>query len=526
MFMRLGIHKYYLTALFLFSLLVYSTPYIVTGIPLTFQLSSDAELHVAHWRDLSETEFGIFKSDTMFQKDTRPAAELAVDSLIVRTGERIGIDVLTLSILISIVASIIFLSGVYAVVLYSTSDAFLAFLVSLGSVIPAFVLGGFYWGFMTLGFLPRELALSLAVWLLLFNFISIRRNKIFIRTAVFIGAGFLANWYPVLFFHFILVLFGAEIIREKKLTLRNLMHLALFFVSAFFALYDTVLKSGNVSTPDGDALHFRFGYMLLSSWQYALLRYLRRFILYGILVGVCAFLAKRFFNQEHKNFLGEWYALLISSAVFSGIGLFLENNTLYTKFLFSRSSVWFTFAAMVIVAWFVSEYVKKFFHIRYTKIVIFFIVYGVFILQSAIPTLYRDLKYISQNVDEYRSSIEFLQKLPSVVPFSELVLADPKTANQIRAYGSRGTYVSWKEGGIALLDGVGGKEWLLRLQETSALFGARDGEKIIDFALERGLSYVIFDTNAIKYNDQKKRTGYSYIGVKYIIKNFKVIEAL
>lgn len=494
--MTFGIHVRFLALLFLFAFLVNSAPLILTGIPLSFQLSSDAELHVAHWRDLSSKESGIFETDAMFQKDTRPAGELLIDQKLVRMGEFFGWDVIDWSIAVSAVALLVFLSGVYAVVAYTLQDAFLGFVVALGSVIPAYVLGGFYWGIAALGFLPRELTLAIAVWLLFGYFFGVREKREGIVTGVFVLAGLLANWYPVLFFHFAFMLFVAEIIRTRRLAWRNLANVAVFFLAAAFAVFDVLKKSGMVTPPDLDILHFRFGYMLLSPWQYAVFRYLRRFIVYGVMVGASMFAAKRILDGEERRPLQEWYAILISAGIFSIIGILLEYFTPYTRFLFSRISVWFTFAAMVILAYLISEFFKRIPAITWKKTALFAVLMGIFILQSAIPTFYRNIRDLREHREDQLFQKAMFEKIPEVVPQDALVLADPKIANKIRAYGSRGTYVSWKEGGIALLDGAGGREWADQLRRTAAAFETRDFKTLAGFATEHRIRYLLIDDRA------------------------------
>ncbi|MEK9174472.1 MAG: hypothetical protein AAB725_00685, partial [Patescibacteria group bacterium] len=136
-----------------------------TGVPAKYQLNSDAEVHLVHWREFSDENEVFLADDAMFKLDIRPVGELFVDKIIVKVGEFLNINILSWSVIVSYASIIVFLSGVYFVVSRSLNNRLVGFLVGLGSVIPAFSLGGSSWGFPANGFLTRDLALGLGVWL-------------------------------------------------------------------------------------------------------------------------------------------------------------------------------------------------------------------------------------------------------------------------------------------------------------------------------------------------------------------------
>ena len=65
------------------------------------------------------------------------------------------------------------------------------------------------------------------------------------------------------------------------------------------AISDIVSKSLSFTAIDMGAFRGRFSYLLLESWDYALLRYLRRFILYFTAVALFYFASRKIFSKEN-----------------------------------------------------------------------------------------------------------------------------------------------------------------------------------------------------------------------------------
>ena len=502
--MTYGKHAIFLTVIFSAVLLINFTLSIITNIPLKNQLSSDAELHLTHWREFSTNEGNDFANDEMFRKDTRPRGELLVNKLLVRLGEWLKVGLLEWSIWVSSLSLVVFLSGIYFVVAYSLKKPWLGFLVALGSIIPAFSLGGSTWGFLAQGFLPRELALGIAVWIMLIYFYGLEKNRIWVSRLVFLLAGIFSNWYPVLFFHFAAVFFIAEIIRLKSIRKELLIYGLLYAAGASFALMDIFIKSAQTAPIDLEVFRFRFRYMLLSSFEYTFLRYLRRFLIYIAIVTGLFIFSKKTLNSDELRPLSPWYAIWLSAALISLAGIVLENFTTFARFLFSRASVWFLFASMVIIAYTIHRiYEKKVKNSLLSSTVLATGILLIFTGQSAIPSIYRQIKDLRINSANYNNYISLLENLKEVTPNDAIILASPREANKIRAYGARGTYVSWKEGGIALLDGKSGREWFERLHEVDAVFGQKNLEALQKYAQAKNIRYIIYNTNEISNDNQQ-----------------------
>ncbi len=462
-----------------------------TGVPAKYQLNSDAEVHLVHWREFSDENEVFLADDAMFKLDIRPVGELFVDKIIVKVGEFLNINILSWSVIVSYASIIVFLSGVYFVVSRSLNNRLVGFLVGLGSVIPAFSLGGSSWGFPANGFLPRDLALGLGVWLFGLYLSGVKSGSLRNIRLMFFTMGILANWYPLLFFHFSLALIFADIVRLKSLRQDHVFYGLIFCAGAIFAISDIVSKSLSFTAIDMGAFRGRFSYLLLESWDYALLRYLRRFILYFIAVALFYFASRKIFSKDSMSSLKPWYALWLSSGALSLFGLYLENYTSFARFFISRLSVWFIFSSMVILAygiWLATGYKKSISR----KILVVLGVLLIFLGQSMIPTAYRYARDLRANSADYLKEMAVIEKLKDITAPDDFIFMDPDRAGKIRTYGARGTYVSWKDGNIAVLDGVGALEWSYRLKAADDAFNSRDFDKISAFGQANNIKYFLY----------------------------------
>jgi len=511
-------HSLFLATIFLAAIVFNFLPQFLSGIPLPRQLSSDAENYVVHWYQYSEYYGNNFLNDKSFQYEIRPAGDLFVDKIFVRIGEFLKIDLPVWSVLISIIALLIFLSGVYALSFYTLNSAFSALIIGLGSIMPTFALGGGTWGFQTLGYLPRDLAIGFALWLLLLFIYGKDKGVKWAPFAVFLISGLFANWYPVLFFHFITVLLLADIIHDKKMSVKHLCYGLIFSIGAFFAIYDVISKVKTTIPPDLEALHMRFGYMYISSFTYGVFRYLRRVIIYLVWIPAIIVYSKKIFEGKAKKALSFWLAIWISAGVIMTVGVLLEQFTVYAKFLFSRTSLFFIFSSMAISTLVLTRVVENNFpNLKHKKIIMALFLLVIFTGQSSIPTVYRYISGVTKNADAEKSFYDVLTVLSNKTSSKDIILADPGYSNSIRAYAIRSVYTSWKDGGVSLLDGKGGREWFERFTETNELIQNGSFNSIVDFGLKKGASVVFIETNKISdYPSLAKKYNY-YLSGNYAI---------
>ena len=366
---------------------------------------------------------------------------------------------------------------------------------------PTFALGGTSWGFRTLGYLPRELALGFALWLLLLFLYGKRQNIAWVPFAVFFAIGIFANWYPILFFHFAIVLVVADIIQNRRISKEHFIYCVLFTVGASFAIFDVISKAKETIAPDLDIVHIRLGYMYISSFTYGVLRYLRRVIIYAVWIPGLIFFSKKFLKERVKENLSFWLALWISAGIVMTAGVLLEQFTIYAKFWLSKTSLFFIFASMIITTAILARAFEHFFpsH-RFKKVILASLLLIIFVGQSSIPTIYRSLAGAVRNAKSEKLFHEALDVLSQHTTPKDIVLANTKYSNKVRAYALRSVYSSWKDGGVSVLDGKRGKEWYERFIETNEALGTNDLKAIIEFSRKNGITVLFLETNAIKKN--------------------------
>lgn len=481
--------------------LVNSSFYFFTGIPLKYQQSSDATVHVVDWQRLAQNYSGGFENDLMFQNyQAQPTGVLFVDKILVGISDTFNIELLNWSIMISYIFLAVFLTGVYFLVLYSTKNLLLATTISLVSIIPVISLGLSSWGFLTKGFVPKEISLGIAVWLSIIYVWGVSTNSKRKVGIFFLLLGLFSNWYPVLFFHYAIVLLVAEVIRQGGVKKQHFLYGLVFLAAAPIALFDIFIKSSNF-TPPVNAIIVDHYAETLRSWKYLFLHYLRKQIVYIAIVAFLWYIYRHILKKEYPPLITLWYAIWWSALVWSLLGVGIEIFApSYMKYLLSRTSVWFYFASMIIVGYTAYEiWFTK--YARSTKNSILFSVVLSFILlaQSSVLNVYKGIEEGRDNSQDYQQYLSILTQLKTVIPPGSVILSNPdKEAKTIRAYGGVGSYVSWKDGNVTLFDGDAATIWFNRYKETQRVFLQKDFSEIQDLATKHNLQFYLFDKRDIE----------------------------
>lgn len=495
-------HILFLAIIIFTATIISMLPKIVSGIPLSQQLSSDAEFHIVHWYEYSKDYKGNFLQDKFFQLDRRPAGDLFIDKTLVKIGEFFGFPLPEWNVAISMVALFSFLIGVYALSYLALDDSFLAFIIGLGSIIPTFALGGATWGFPALGYLPRDFAIGFCLWIFFLFLYGKKRKIAWLSYFTFFMAGIFANWYPVLFTHFTATMILTDIIQKRKISKEHIFYGMIFTVSASFAIFDIISKAKETIAPDLDILHERFRYMYIFSLQYGIFKYLRRIIIYAVWIPGIIFFFKKFFGEmkeETKKIISFWSSVWIASGIIMIFGIFLEQYTIYEKFLFSRTSVFLIFASMIITAELTKQLLNHLYpnHKMKNFVIISFLMI-IFIGQSGIPTTYRSIRDTAKNATSAKKELASLAILKQHTVPTDIILAETLYSNKVRAYSLRSVYSSWKDGGVTLLNGNYARDWQSRWLETNKIFRTGDLNAIIQFGRANGATKVFIETSKIK----------------------------
>ena len=505
------LHLGILSVLFAAAALVNSVPYLFNELSPAYRQSSDATVHVVQWQQYASTYSGNFDNDVMFRNyQAQPTGTLFVNRVLVRISELLGVGILEWSVIISILSLMLFLSGVYTLVLYTTKKPLLGLIIGLVSIIPVISLGLSSWGFLTLGFVPKELSLGIAVWLTILYLRGVSDNSPARIAGFFALLGLFSNWYPPLFFHYALVLMTVEVLRARAITKAQVLYGVVFLLAAPVALFDIFIKAGGFTQPILAIIVSHYG-VPLQSLSYLLIHYLRKQIIYVVLVGILWYIYRRVLQKEYPPLMTLWYYIWWSTLVLSLIGVGIEVfYPLYMKYLLSRVSVWFYLASMIIVTYTAHElWFARFSYSLRTSAVFAVLMMIVLLGQTSVLNVYHGAQKFRQNATNYQNYLSIVTHLRETVPPGTLVLANPDgEANTVRAYGGVGTYVAAKDGNVTLFDGNAATIWFNRYQEVQGVFAERDFKAIRFFAIAHGLQYYLFDTTDLNsgMDELKKST--------------------
>jgi hypothetical protein len=485
-----------LTLIFVVALLVNGLPYVFAGLSPAYNQSSDATVHVTDWQEFSPTYPGTFAHDVMFTNFSGVSSGvLGADKALVRVSEWLRVPLLDWSILISTLSLIAFLSGVYFLVLYSTKNTLLALLIGLVSVIPVISLGLSSWGFTVTGFVPKETSLAIAVWLLILYLRAIATESRKRMVFFFVLLGICANWYPPFFIHLAIVLLTVEVLRARAITKDQFLYGILFLVAAPLALYDIFVIGGHFTKPDLSIIYDHYG-APLHSLSYLLLHYLRKQIIYAVVVGLLWYLHRRLVREDLTPLMRTWYFIWWSTLFWSLIGVGIEVFfPLYMKYLISRISVWFYLASMIVIAstgyavWRATIKRSALSCLLFSAVVLL-----VLVSQTSLPSVYAGALSLVHDAPTYKQYLAVVTQASHYVPSGTLVLANPDgEANTVRAYGSTATYVAAKDGNVVLYDGRAAEAWFTRYKELQQIFAKKDFAAVQSFAQVHGLHYFLFD---------------------------------
>lgn len=463
-------------------------PVIASDLPLSRQLSSDAEWYAVAL--MRVTVPPAIASDDVYALELLPATEREALGLTVRLGQLTGLDLLDWSVLLSFVTVAVFVLGAYAVT-RATLPPSLALLVSLALIVPVHALGSTQLGFQAMGFLPRDLGLALSMIVLLGYIRAGRRTAPL--AATFLLCGLLANVYSMLYAHLALVLLGAEALRDRGVRPRIFAFAMLLVIGALPTELE-VLTQVRFSAPDPEILRIRESSLLLSSLSSALTQLLRRPLIYAGLLVLLVTIARRMGRLRDNGMLTPWFAIATSSAAITVLGLVVENATPFVRYLPSRASVFFLFAAMVLCAALLPSIAEQWRGSRGRLIGIAALA-AIFLVQSNVPTvarqIYDDVALAAERREVSLIAVRLAETTGSTDTF--LAPADelPDIAASLRTYARRPTFVSFKDLGVVLYDGARGRALFGRWEAAQAVLRASEVDVIRSFLREHHIAAAV-----------------------------------
>jgi hypothetical protein len=463
-------------------------PLLASDVPLSRRLSSDAEWYAVALMRLAEPP--MIASDDVYALDLLPGTEQIAVRLLGGLGRLAGLDVLDWTVLLSFAILIIFVLGAYSLT-RATLPPSLALLVSLALIVPAHALGATQLGFQAMGFLPRDLGLALSMFVLLGYIRGERRTGPL--AVAFLCCGLLANVYSMLYAHLGLVLLGAEALRDRGLRPRLITFAALLVIGAL-PTGIAVLTRGAFSPPDLEILRIREASLLLGPFPAVLTQLLRRPIIYAGLLIVIVTITWRWGMLRRHEALTPWFAVATSAVIVTVLGLVVENATPFVRFLPSRASVFFLLAAMVLCAGLIPDVVERW-RSGQARALGFAILAAIFLLQSNLPTVARQLSDDVVLAAQRRDLARVADRLAASTSFADVFLAPadelPDVAASLRTYARRPTFVSFKDLGIVLYDGARARTLFSRWEAAQSAIRAPELDTIRAFLREHRIAAAI-----------------------------------
>lgn len=482
---------WHLALIFTVALLFTHLPQAFTGIPLSYQLSGDAECYINIWQELLNPQ--IFAHDLTMPR-ILPQVELRLLEILAKIGLIFMDNLYVWSIFLSLAMLFVFLAGLYFVTWYGLGNQTYAFLIALFGVFPVRLLGAIRFGFQALGFTPRQLAVSISLFLILIYLGGIRRESRKMTGLFFFLCGVLANFYPPLFAQMALTFLLAEAFRLGGLRPVLWAYAGLALLGVLPSMFDILAHFGPAQPVDVAILRKRHGYLLLFPLSGKTLYYLRTVLAYSIFVlGLYFFLFRKCEPNETRP-LQPWFALAKASFTLSVLGLIIENTTPFMRFFISRTSLWFALSSTVIIVHGVFLYFRK---ARKNKLRLapYVCLSTFFVMQSHLFPIGVQMWKGYQNRAVRQELLQTAEMLKSLSSPEDLVVAPTgpgkDLANSLRTYSLRPVYVAYKDGGASLINEARGRLWWERYQKVRNLFHAPSPERLLDFMSAEGIQFAL-----------------------------------
>ena len=436
---------------------------------------------------------GVAADQAGIPMDTKPIGDQIVNRSIGVFANYFNLDLLGLSVYLSIVSLVLFVIAIYCLSLTSLRHRGWALFIAAVSIIPIHALGGTTFGFRALGFLPRDLALGITIGTLTLYVYSVQKKRLRLTYVAFCLCGLFANYYSIAFVHLFVIMSLAEIIRARKITRHHFGFAAVWVVAALPAIGDLIGKTNTWAPVDLEIMRMRNGFMIAAPISIAAVQYLRRFIIHGILCFIGIALVRNFSDESTKNEMGPWIPLAVSSLIIAVAGLIVEANTEYLRMFFSRASQVLTIASMLFTVAGLRALATHL-RVKAPNLAVVSVAGFLFLFQSNVGTILRFWKGLERTRIESEQFFEAVEMVKAVTPSSAIIMAPSPIINDLaaslRTYANRRIYVAYKDGGVSLVDGHRAREWWARYQRQNAVLDTQDPDVLGEFLSQEGIDFV------------------------------------
>jgi hypothetical protein len=339
---------------------------------------------------------------------------------------------------------------------------------------------------------------SLLLLLAYFHVIGNHRRMGF----VFLACGLVGNFYILVFSHLFATLWVAEVFRAHGIRWRHLAYAALFAAGALPTFLATFSALTAAAPLDIAVMRLRHPYMMIFPLGPALATTLRRVLIYSVVTPVLAWVAARHGNDAERRGLQRWMPVLAGAAAVSVAGIIIENTTTLWPYHISRASVFFILAAMMVCAVGL-EAAARLVAASWARPLAAVCLLGLLLVQSNLPSVYRHLRDLRDSRLERQNLLAAAAWLRNNTTDADRLLAptsvDQDLALTLRAYALRPIYVSFKDGGISMLDGEAGQDWYRRLQRQQDALRSPDSGALVKLMRQERVRYAVLQNMDMRF---------------------------
>ena len=469
-----------------FCALLYSMiPFFLTGINLNGLLLSDAEFY-AH--SMEAMRSGLSALQAGIPMDSKPIGDQLLNKYIGLIAQYLSINLFSFSVFLSIISLLLFLTAIYFLCRETLESNSLALFISLWCIIEIHALGGTTFGFRALGFLPRDFALAISLFILYIYILALQRNSNKLLLASFFFCGIFTNYYSIAFVNLLGVLSVSEAIRQRTVSLKLISLILMWAALASPALMDLATKTSNWSSVDLRILRERNSFMIFTGFNIDSIKYIRRFFIHSV-AGIISMV----YIGKSKAKIEPWFYILSSSILLSITGIFIESTTEYLRLFISRASQYVTISSMILCCYASSVFLRTHFA-KYSSALLYFSLSIFFLFQSSITSIFnmwQDQRTNRQNRDEFLIAAHYA----AISTDKDSLFIVPSSPSQdlaasFRTYANRRIFTSYKDGGISLVDGERARIWEHKYKIQEEVFSSNSLQPLLSLMKDGGIDYI------------------------------------
>ena len=448
-----------------------------------------------------------------YTRTIKPGFENYLHSGLIEFAHLTGVHPNSISIAVSVLSLAVFVIALYALLWRSLEGATgLAFLMAFLCILPVHAVGITTLGFQALGFLPRDTASAVAMALLVWYFHIVKTRATRQMPWLFIVCGLLGNVYLLVFAYLAEVALLAEIIRDRHLGVRHLGYGLAFLAGACPVIAQSLALLGNSAPLDNAVLDVRHPYMMVFPLGNAVLTGMRRELVYCLLVPPLWLAISRCGSPEERVAAQPWGALTLAAFIATFLGVIVENAANIWAPHLPRTSIFFLLGSMVICGLGLQVAARQVVP-RYAHLLACGALAGILLFQSNLPSIYRYLVRVHATRDVRKEILDVAAWLREHTRADDRILAPSTSGDDValtlRAYSLRSMNFSYKDGGVAVLDGKLAREWLDRFRSQQQVLDSRDANTLLQFMDDNRIEYAVLKDGGFTFaDDQQARIRY------------------